>query len=98
MWNIDIINNSFSIIRRSAILLMIIIDDEQNIIAAVYQENHKRMLYVSAKILGHTRGEESVHDAFIWLIEKNQNNFSKLRDKPALFYAILATPTRRMRR
>lgn len=70
-------------------LLMVVIDDEQNIIAAIYKKNYKRMLYVSSQILGSARGEEAVHDVFVKLIEKNYDDFSKLRDKPALFFVIV---------
>jgi len=47
------------------------------------------MLYTATQVLGKERGEEAVHDVFVKIIEKFENNPEILGDKPGQFFVII---------
>jgi RNA polymerase sigma-70 factor (ECF subfamily) len=70
------------------ILIFTISDDGRSIICEIYDKHHKRMLYAATQILGKDRGEEAVHDVFVKLIEKIENNSEDFGDKPGQYFVI----------
>jgi len=44
---------------------------------------------MAIQILGKERGEDAVHDVFVKLIEKFENNPEDLRDKPGQYWVIM---------
>ena len=70
------------------IFILTISDDGRSIICKIYEKHHKRMLYTAAQILGKDRAEEAVHDVFVKLIEKFENNSKEYGDKPGQYFVI----------
>jgi len=72
------------------IIILTISDAGQRIICQIYDKHLGRMIYTATKILGSARGEDAVHDVFVKMIEKFENNIEDLGDKPGQFFVILA--------
>ena len=72
------------------ILFIVITDSGRHIIGEIYDTHHKRMLYIATQILGKEDAEEAVHDIFVKLIEKSDNDFSAFTDKPGQYFVIIA--------
>ena len=79
------------LVRGIYVLILILVMSENgiSIIYEIYNKYHKRMLYMATQILGRDRGEEVVHDVFVKLIEKYENNPEELGDKPGQYFVII---------
>ena len=69
--------------------LIFILDEDQNIIAAIYEKNHKIMLYTASQILGEHNGEEALHDAFVYLMDRYNGRIAELRNKPIIYFVLV---------
>ena len=70
-------------------LLMTISDEGRSFFGKIYDKHYKRMLYTATQILGREQGEDAVNDVFVRLLEKFENIFEDLADKPARFFVIV---------
>jgi RNA polymerase sigma-70 factor (ECF subfamily) len=68
---------------------MSIFKNEENIVRKIYIKFHSIMLRTALGYLGLSRAEDAVHDVFVKLIEKFENNYDELGDKPASFFVIV---------
>ena len=71
------------------LIFLVISDHGRNIICGIYEKYQKRLIYTATQILGKERGEEAVHDVFVALLEKFENNFEILGDKPGQYFVIM---------
>jgi RNA polymerase sigma-70 factor (ECF subfamily) len=71
------------------IFVFVISDDGRSIICEIYDKHYKRMLYTATQILGQERGEDAVHDVFVKLIDKFENNSENYGDKPGQYFVII---------
>ena len=71
------------------IAILTISEDDQTLICKIYNKYHKRMLYTATQILGEAYSEDAVHDAFVKIIEKFENNIEVLGDKPGQYFVII---------
>lgn len=71
------------------IILLTVSDDGLSIICQIYDKYHRLMIKTATEILGSSRGEDAAHDVFVKIIEKFENKFEELCDKPGQFFVIL---------
>ena len=71
------------------ILILVISEEGDAILSEIYSKHYKRMLYTAASILGQSSGEDALHDVFVKLIERFENNIELLRDKPGQFFVTI---------
>jgi RNA polymerase sigma factor, sigma-70 family len=69
--------------------LILLLDEDQNIIAAIYEKNQRIMLYTASQILGEDDGEEALHDAFVYLLERYKGRIAELRNKPKVYFVLV---------
>jgi RNA polymerase sigma-70 factor (ECF subfamily) len=72
------------------LIILTISEDGRAVLRALYEKQHRKMLYTATQLLGKKRGEEAVHDVFVKIIEKFENNFEELCDKPGQYFVIMA--------
>jgi RNA polymerase sigma-70 factor (ECF subfamily) len=63
--------------------------DGNKIIRDIYNKFHKVMLRTAKYYLDSARAEDAVHDVFVKLIEKFENNIEELGDKPGAYFVIV---------
>jgi RNA polymerase sigma-70 factor (ECF subfamily) len=68
---------------------MSISGDGNTIIHDIYNKFHKAMLRTAEHYLDSVRAEDAVHDVFVKLIEKFENNIEELGDKPGAYFVIV---------
>jgi len=82
----DLCYNSFGV--RYLFFILVLDGNSNGIIRAVYVKNKSRMLSVAKSYLG-DRAEDAVHDVFIKLAEKFENNMEELCDKEAYYFVTI---------
>ena len=70
-------------------IILTISEDGRSLICEIYYKYHKQMLYTATQILGRARGEEAVQSVFLLLLEKFENNYEVLGDKPGRYFVII---------
>jgi len=70
------------------IIIFTISEDGEKVICRIYDKYHKLMLRTAVDILGSARSEDAVHDVFVKMLERFENNIEDLGDKPRQFFVI----------
>jgi RNA polymerase sigma-70 factor (ECF subfamily) len=71
-------------------VMLVLSEDGIATLKEIYDRYKMRMLYTMTQILGQSLGEDALHDVFVKLIERFENNTELLRGKPVQYFVTIA--------